>query len=113
MNSPSAAERCSSIVANATWADQAEAKKRFLILMNVVALCHLGQTKSAAVCNAATEASVAISTIWRWLRLVEGQPREPAIWMRWLLPRPDGRKPHPAHKHLHRDSEILSLEEVL
>jgi hypothetical protein len=108
-----AASRCASIIMNANLADQAKARKRFLILMSVAGYCQLGSNKTVAVIFAAQDAGVATSTIWRWLRLVEGHPLKPAIWMRWLLPRPNGRKPHPSQRHLHQGSEILSLEEVL
>ncbi len=106
-------EMCASICINASHSECEEALRRFLIVMDVVARCNLGASKSAAVARAADRSGVHARTVWTWVRRVHGVSCEPVVWIRLLLPRPYGRKPHPEHPHLHRNSEILLLEEAL
>lgn len=106
-------EMCASICMNASYSELEEALRRFHIVMDVVARCNLGASKSAAVAEASVRSGVHIRTVWHWLHRVDHVRCEPVVWIRLLLPRPYGRKPRPEHLHLHRNDEILSLEEVL
>jgi len=71
-----------------------------------------GHTATAAVVIVASRRRVSSRTLWRWKALVTGE-NDDIGRIRWLLPRSFRRQSHPGHPPLHRDSEILSLEEVL
>lgn len=95
---------CASIVQNAPVRQQEAAMRRYLAVCEVEALCAvLGFTRCAAVITVAAKNRVATSTVWRWLRCVEGVNRRPADRLRWLLGT-RSRKMHPEHQRLLEES---------
>lgn len=77
-----------------TWFDQQsakvkdEAQRRLDIVGAIELLCEAGSTRSAAVAAASDQYGIGRSTLWNWLRSVEGIPR--TDWLVALAPRRKG-----------------------
>lgn len=67
---------------------KAEAQRRLDIVGAIELLCEAGSTRSAAVATAADHHGVGQSTLWNWLRAIEGIPR--TDWLVALAPRRQG-----------------------
>lgn len=67
---------------------KAEAQRRLDIVNAIELLCEAGSTRSAAVAAVSDDHRVGRSTLWNWLRAVEGIPR--ADWLVALAPRRQG-----------------------
>jgi len=67
---------------------KAEAQRRLDIVNAIELLCEAGATRSSAVADASDTHGVGRSTLWNWLRAVEGIPR--TDWLPALAPRRQG-----------------------
>lgn len=67
---------------------KAEAQRRLEVVNAIELLCEAGATRSAAVQTASDQHGVGKSTLWNWLRSVEGIPR--GDWLVALAPRRQG-----------------------
>lgn len=67
---------------------KAEAQRRLDVVKAIELLCEAGSTRSAAVAAASDDHGVGRSTLWNWLRAVEGIPR--TDWLVALAPRRQG-----------------------
>lgn len=67
---------------------KSEAQRRLTIVNAIELLCEAGSTRSAAVAAASDDHGVGRSTLWNWLRAVEGIPR--TDWLVALAPRRQG-----------------------
>jgi hypothetical protein len=93
------------IISRSSMRDRALAVERLAAVIETEMLVFVGHTASAAVVIVAARRRVSTSTLWRWKALVRGEYDDVGR-LRWLLPRP-------LRRDRHRNSEILSLEEVL
>lgn len=67
---------------------KAEAQRRLDVVNAIELLCEAGSTRSSAVATASDQFGVGRSTLWNWLRAVEGIPRPD--WLVALAPRRQG-----------------------
>lgn len=97
--------RFRAIIGRASARERSMAVNRLAAVIETEMLVFIGRTASAAVVIVAAKRRVSTSTLWRWKALVRGE-YDHVGRLRWLLPRPHSRG-------LHRNSEILKLEEAL